>query len=42
MKWVNSKGEVIGDVTANDFVFAWRQLLNPSTPPRVLRVRDRL
>lgn len=29
MKWVNSKGEVIGDVTANDFVFAWRQLLNP-------------
>ena len=30
MKWVNSKGEVIGDVTANDFVFAWRQLLNPA------------
>ncbi len=29
MKWVNSKGEVIGDVTAHDFVFAWRQLLNP-------------
>ena len=29
MKWVNSKGEVIGDVTANDFVFAWRQLINP-------------
>lgn len=29
MKWVNSKGEVIGDVTANDFVFAWRQLLDP-------------
>ena len=29
MKWVNSKGEAIGDVTANDFVFAWRQLLNP-------------
>lgn len=29
MKWVNSKGEVIGDVTANDFVFGWRQLLNP-------------
>ena len=21
--------KVIGDVTANDFVFAWRQLLNP-------------
>ena len=29
MKWVNSKGEVVGDVTANDFVFAWRELLNP-------------
>ena len=29
MKWVNTKGEVIGDVTANDFVFAWRQLLDP-------------
>lgn len=30
MKWVNVKGEVIGDVTANDFVFAWRQLLDPA------------
>lgn len=30
MKWVNSKGEVVGDVTANDFVFAWRELLNPA------------
>lgn len=30
MKWVNSKGEIIGDVTANDFVFAWRELLNPT------------
>lgn len=30
MKWVNSKGEAVGDVTANDFVFAWRELLNPA------------
>ena len=30
MKWVDTKGEVIGDVTANDFVFAWRQLLDPA------------
>lgn len=30
MKWVNSKGEVVGDVTANDFVFAWSELLNPT------------
>ncbi len=30
MKWVNSKGEVVGDVTANDFVFGWRELLNPA------------
>ena len=29
MKWVNSKGEVVGDVTAHDFVFGWRELLNP-------------
>ena len=29
MKWVNSKGEVVGDVTAHDFVFAWSELLNP-------------
>ena len=28
-KWVNSKGEVVADVTANDFVFGWRELLNP-------------
>ena len=30
MKWVNSAGEVVGDVTANDFVFAWSELLNPA------------
>lgn len=30
MKWVNSKGEVVGDVTAHDFVFGWRELLNPT------------
>lgn len=30
MKWVNSKGEAVADVTANDFVFAWRELLNPA------------
>ena len=30
MKWVNSKGEVVADVTANDFVFAWQELLNPA------------
>ena len=29
MKWVNCKGEVVADVTANDFVFGWRELLNP-------------
>ena len=29
MKWVNNKGEVVGDVTAHDFVFGWRELLNP-------------
>ena len=29
MKWVNSNGEVVGDVTAHDFVFAWSELLNP-------------
>ncbi len=28
-KWVDSTGAVIGDVTANDFVFAWQELLNP-------------
>ena len=31
MKWVNSKGEVIGDVTANDFVYSWRRLVDPAT-----------
>lgn len=30
MKWVNSKGEVVGDVTAHDYVFGWRELLNPT------------
>lgn len=29
-KWVNSKGEAVADVTANDFVFGWRELLNPA------------
>lgn len=28
-KWVDSTGTEIGDVTANDFVFAWSELLNP-------------
>lgn len=28
-KWVDSTGKEIGDVTANDFVFAWSELLNP-------------
>ncbi len=28
-KWVDSTGAEIGDVTANDFVFAWQELLNP-------------
>ena len=28
-KWVNSKGEAVGDVTAHDFVFGWRELLSP-------------
>ena len=30
MKWVNSKGEVVADVTAKDFVFGWSELLNPA------------
>ena len=30
MKWVNCKGEVVADVTANDFVFGWSELLNPA------------
>ena len=30
MKWVDSTGAVVGDVTANDFVFAWSELLNPA------------
>lgn len=29
MKWVDSTGNVIGDVKASDFVFAWKELLNP-------------
>ena len=29
MKWVDSTGAVVGDVTAHDFVFGWRELLNP-------------
>ena len=29
-KWVNSKGEVIGELTAHDFVFAWSELINPA------------
>jgi oligopeptide transport system substrate-binding protein len=29
-KWVNSKGEVIGEVTANDFAFGFSELLNPA------------
>ena len=28
-KWVDTEGNVVADVTANDFVFAWRELLNP-------------
>ena len=30
MKWVDSTGAVVGDVTAHDFVFGWRELLNPA------------
>lgn len=30
MKWVNSAGEVVADVTAHDFVFGWSELLNPA------------
>ena len=30
LKWVNSKGEVVADVTAKDYVFGWRELLNPA------------
>ena len=30
MKWVNSKGEAVADVTAKDFVFGWSELLNPA------------
>ena len=30
MKWVNSAGEVVADVTAKDFVFGWSELLNPA------------
>lgn len=28
-KWVDSQGNVVGDVTAHDFIFAWSELLNP-------------
>lgn len=28
--WINSKGEQVAEVTANDFVFGWRELLNPT------------
>ena len=28
-KWVDTEGNVVADVTANDFVFAWSELLNP-------------
>lgn len=28
-KWVDTTGKELGDVTANDFVFAWSELLNP-------------
>lgn len=27
--WVNSQGETVAEVTANDFVFGWAELLNP-------------
>ncbi len=30
MKWVNTAGEVVADVTAKDFVFGWSELLNPA------------
>lgn len=30
MNWVDSTGAVLGPVTANDFVFAWSELLNPA------------
>ena len=29
-KWVDSTGAVVADVTANDFVFAWSELINPA------------
>lgn len=28
-KWVDNTGAVVADVTANDFVFAWSELINP-------------
>ena len=28
--WVNSKGEKVAEVTANDFVFGWSELQNPN------------
>lgn len=30
MKWVDKDGKEVGNVTANDFVFAWSELLNPA------------
>lgn len=29
LKWVDSTGAVVGDLKASDFVFAWKELLNP-------------
>ncbi len=29
IKWVDSTGAVVGDLKASDFVFAWKELLNP-------------
>ncbi len=29
LKWVDSTGAVVGDVKASDYVFAWKELLNP-------------
>jgi oligopeptide transport system substrate-binding protein len=29
MKWVDNTGAVVGDVKASDYVFAWKELLNP-------------
>jgi len=29
IKWVDNTGAVVGDLKASDFVFAWKELLNP-------------